>query len=72
RGNVDGDPTDDISITDLVYLVNFMFNEGPPPPCPEEANIDGSPDEQINIADLIHLVNYMFNNGPSPANCPAA
>ncbi|MFH1686117.1 MAG: hypothetical protein ABIE70_01180 [bacterium] len=61
-------------IADLVYLVNYMFNGGPPPPCDEgglfvEADVNGDgagPD----IADLVYLVNYMFNGGPPPAGCP--
>ena len=61
-------------IGDLVYLVNYMFNAGPVPPCEEggiyiEADIDGNltgPD----IADLVYLVNYMFNGGPAPVPCP--
>ena len=70
RGNIDFDPSDEISIADLVYLVNFFFNGGPPPPCPEEANVDGDAEGNMDIADLVHLVQYMFSGGPSPADCP--
>ncbi len=78
RGNVDYDPADQIDISDLVYLVDYMFSQGPEPPCWEEANVDGSgpatpPDEgsdDIDISDLVHLVDYMFNGGPPPADCP--
>ncbi|MFH1688430.1 MAG: NosD domain-containing protein [bacterium] len=69
RGNIDGDPQEEINIADLVYLVNYMFNGGPAPNLPLEADIDGNgtgPD----IADLVYLVNYMFNGGPAPAACP--
>jgi len=71
RGNVDGDALDVIDISDLVYLVDFMFNSGPVPVCTEEADIDGSGGPTpIDIADLVHLVDYMFNSGPPPAACP--
>ncbi|MFH1686334.1 MAG: hypothetical protein ABIE70_02280 [bacterium] len=62
-------------IGDLVYLVNYMFNGGPPPPCNDpsfgymEADVNGDgvgPD----IGDLVYLVNYMFNGGPAPVPCP--
>lgn len=69
RGNVDGDPDDNITIGDLVFLVNYMFNGGIIPPCMKEANVDGDIFEQIEISDLIMLVNYMFNGGPEPAIC---
>ncbi len=70
RGDVDGDFSVLVTISDLVYLVDFMFNQGPPAPCPEEANIDGSVGETPDITDLVHLVDYMFNAGPPPADCP--
>ncbi len=63
-----GDVNDDggfiPDIADLVYLVDYMFTGGPPPPDMVAANIDGEPG--INIADLIYLVDYMFNEGPPP------
>jgi hypothetical protein len=70
RGNVDYDPGDNIDISDLVYLVDYMFTGGPPPPCFEEAdmNCDGS----IDISDLVWLVDYMFTGGPPPCRCDCA
>jgi len=70
RGNVDYDPGDAIDISDLVYLVDFMFNGGPEPPCFEEADIDGSGAAPIDISDLVYLVDYMFTGGPPPMPCP--
>jgi hypothetical protein len=74
RGNVDYDPGDNIDISDLVMLVDYMFTGGPAPECWEEANIDGSaPDgdpASIDISDLVMLVDYMFTGGPQPADCP--
>ena len=64
--NHDGSGPD---IADLVYLVSFMFQGGPPPPCLLEADINGDgvgPD----ISDLVWLVQYMFQNGPAPVPCP--
>lgn len=55
-------------VADLIFLVNFMFQGGDPPPCTEEADVDGDGDVVI-IADLVYLVNYMFNGGPPPASC---
>ena len=69
-GNVDDDPSDQINISDLVYLVSYMFSQGPPPPCPEEANIDGDPLGTIDIADLVYLVTFMFGAGDPPGSCP--
>ncbi|MDH4032405.1 MAG: hypothetical protein OEV80_01250, partial [candidate division Zixibacteria bacterium] len=51
-------------ISDLVYLVDYMFTAGPPPPMMEAADVDGS--GGIDIADLVYVVDYMFNGGPAP------
>lgn len=65
RGDIDHSGAIDIS--DLVYLVDWMFNGGPESPCEGEANIDG--EASIDIADLVYLVDYMFNDGPAPPAC---
>ncbi|MCK4461960.1 MAG: hypothetical protein KAW46_09145 [candidate division Zixibacteria bacterium] len=78
RGNIDGDPDDQIDIADPPYLADYMFTGGPQPPCWAEANIDSSDDltpgedtaEDIDISDLVYLVDYMFTGGPSPQACP--
>jgi len=78
RGNIDYDPTDIIDISDLVYLVDYMFDHGPEPVCWEEANIDCSDadppncidgQEDIDISDLVYLIDYMFTGGPPPCRC---
>jgi PKD repeat protein len=69
RGNVDGDPSDEINISDLVYLSSYMFGGGPEPPCLKEANANGDIFEQVDIEDLVYLVSYMFSGGPAPVVC---
>jgi hypothetical protein len=66
-GHVSGDLTMDgfIDITDLIMMVNYMFQGGDAPQVMATMNING--DEQIaDIADLIYLVTYMFQGGPAP------
>ncbi|MFH2055509.1 MAG: dockerin type I domain-containing protein [bacterium] len=66
-----GDANDDevANITDAVYLIEFIFNDGPPP-VPLEAG-DVNCDEIANITDAVYLIAYIFNNGPVPcADCP--
>jgi len=69
-GDIDNDG-EGPNIADLVYLVTYMFQDGPEPPCLEEADING--DEVVpypDIADLVYMVNYMFQSGPDPVPCP--
>ncbi len=70
RGDVDHSGVLPIDIADLVYLVDYMFNQGPLPVCFDEGDIDGSGAAPIDIADLVYLVDYMFNQGPAPPPCP--
>jgi hypothetical protein len=70
RGDVNYDGASVIEISDLVYLVDYMFSNGAEPPCYEEADIDGSGTHPIDITDLVYLVDYMFTNGVPPAACP--
>ncbi len=51
-------------ISDLVFLVDYMFLGGPTPSPPQAADCDGN--GQIDISDLVYLVDYMFLDGPLP------
>lgn len=68
RGNINGDQSDMIDISDLTTLVSFMFQSGPTPPCPHETDVNG--DTSIDISDLTTLVSFMFSEGAQPNACP--
>ncbi len=68
RGNVNGDPANGIDVSDLTYLVEYLFAGGNMVPCTKEADINGS--GGIDVADLTYLVSYLFGGGPAPAACP--
>ncbi len=70
RGDVNYDDAELIDISDLLYLIDFMFQSGPAPVCFEEADIDASGSEPLDISDLIYLIDYMFRDGPEPPACP--
>lgn len=59
RGNVNYDPQDQIDISDLMFLVEYMF-EGLhyPLPCEEEADINET--GSVDISDMVILLMYMF------------
>ncbi len=62
-GDVDG--SGGISVSDLTFLVNFLFRSGTPPPVAVAADVNN--DGILNISDLTFLVNYLFRGGPPPA-----
>jgi hypothetical protein len=72
RGDINHDGAPELDITDLVDLVEYMFQLGPEPYCLQECNVDGSTEDPtvIDIVDLIYLVTYMFQGGPDLAPCP--
>jgi len=68
RGNVDCDPSGEITISDLVYFAGYMFGAGEPPMDPVTGDLDAS--GEVNIGDLIYMIEYMFEGGQPPADCP--
>jgi hypothetical protein len=58
----------EVNIIDVVYLINYLFINGPKPPNPSLA--DANSDCQINADDVVYLMNYLFAEGPPPqAGC---
>jgi hypothetical protein len=68
-GNANGDPADWVGISDLTFLVDFLFGGGSTPPCVEEGNVDNSRNGYIDISDVIYISDYMFHGGPLPPPC---
>jgi hypothetical protein len=60
--NDSGNPIPDI--IDLIYLVNYMFQEGPEPPNMWVTDVNCDFTQIPNISDLIYMVTYMFQGGP--------
>ena len=66
-GDVDGNGI--ITISDAVFLINFIFAGGPAPGSVTAADADCN--GIITISDAVYLINYIFAGGPSPcASCP--
>jgi predicted house-cleaning NTP pyrophosphatase (Maf/HAM1 superfamily) len=62
RGDANGDRM--INIADVVYLINFLFIDGPAP-VPIQAG-DVNCNDYITAADVVYLINYLFIGGPPP------
>jgi hypothetical protein len=62
-----GDPNKDgwIDIIDVVYLINYLYLNGP---APDPLWLgDASCDGIVDIADVVYLINYLFVSGPPPS-----
>jgi hypothetical protein len=55
------------NVADAVYMINFVFKEGPAPAIHDAA--DANADGDLNVADAVYLINYVFKAGPAPL-CP--
>ncbi len=73
RGNVDDiiGPGGPIDVSDLTYIVNYLFKGGALPPCEEQGNVDTivGPGGPIDVSDLTYLINYLFKDGSPPPAC---
>jgi hypothetical protein len=64
--SVPGDANADslVSASDIVFLMNYLFQGGQEPCVMEAADPNG--DCQVDPADVVYLINYLFRNGPAP------
>ncbi|HOD66767.1 MAG TPA: hypothetical protein PKM94_08760 [candidate division Zixibacteria bacterium] len=65
RGDLTGDGS--LKVSDLTFLVNFLFRGGPSPNCPDHGDVNN--DGGIKVSDLTYLVNFLFRSGPPPPPC---
>jgi len=66
-GDVDGSGV--IEISDVVYIVNYIFKSGGAPR--DLYGGDVNCDEIPDVSDAVYLTSYIFLGGPEPcANCP--
>jgi hypothetical protein len=64
-GDVNNDGTIDVS--DVVYLINYLFTGGSPPQPPYSGDCNG--DTVVDVGDVVYLINYLFLGGPAPGGC---
>ena len=55
------------SVSDVVYLINYLFKGGSFPRCiPFNSCADANGDGGISVSDVVYLINYLFKGGPPP------
>ncbi len=60
----DADGSGDVDVSDVVYLISFIFSGGvePAPLAAGDADCSGA----IDISDVVCLINYIFSGGAAP------
>jgi len=56
-----------VNVTDVVYLINYLFIGGPPP-IPILQVGDVNQDGVVNVTDVVYLINHLFIGGPAPCS----
>ncbi len=65
----DTDGSNSVTISDAVYLINYIFSGGPAPNPLLAGDVDCS--DAVTISDAVYLINYIFSSGSVPcAACP--
>lgn len=65
----DSDGSNDITVSDAVLVITYIFSSGAPPNPLEAADVDCS--GMVTISDAVYLINYIFAGGTAPcAACP--
>lgn len=55
-----------VNITDAVYLVTYIFNDGPEPQ--PYGSGDTNCDDVVNITDAVYLIQFIFSTGAPPCD----
>jgi hypothetical protein len=62
----DADGSDEVDIDDVVYLIQYIFAQGPSPEPLESGDADCS--GEVDIDDVVYLITYIFSSGPAPCD----
>ena len=58
-----------MNILDIVYVINYVYKNGPAPVPYTTCSADANCDCTINILDIVYVINYIYKNGPAPCTC---
>lgn len=56
--------TPGIDLSDPVFLLNYLFADGPAPGCADAC--DANDDGQLDLGDPVYSLSYLFADGPDP------
>ena|GEM_PF-1617881 len=62
----DANTSGEVDIDDTVFLINYIFGDGPEP-VPYESG-DANCDTAVDIDDIVWLISYIFSGGPDPCD----
>jgi len=63
RGDANGDGMIDLS--DIVYLITYIYKRGPAPHPIEAGDVNCS--GVVELGDIVYLISYLYKGGPPPS-----
>jgi hypothetical protein len=63
----DADGSQSINMLDILYLIAYLYKDGPTPDPAEVADVNS--DYSVDMLDILYLMAYLYKGGPEP-NCP--
>lgn len=64
-GDADNDGL--VNLLDLLYIIDFLYTDGPEPPIPAAADVDAS--GSCDLVDILELIDHLYGEG-AKLNCP--
>jgi len=62
RGDTNSDES--ISLSDIVFLISYLYKQGPAPEPMHSA--DTNYDGKVSLSDIVYLICYLYKGGPAP------
>jgi hypothetical protein len=63
----DADANGNVNVSDIVYLIDYVFADGPEP-IPHMLAGDVDCNETVNVSDVVYLIAFVFGDGPPPCD----
>jgi len=65
-GDANGDEL--VNMLDLLYIIDYLYTEGPVPPEPDAADVDSS--GACDLLDILAIIDFLYVEGADDLNCP--
>jgi hypothetical protein len=62
----DADGNDVVNVSDIVWMINFVFGTGDPPDPMDAGDVDCN--GSVNVSDIVYLINFVFGTGQDPCD----
>jgi hypothetical protein len=65
----DADGNEVLNVSDIVYLIQFVFGTGNPPTPFALCSGDADVNCVVNVSDIVYMIQFVFGTGSAPGTC---